>query len=307
MMNFATMNSATKKIKKDTVIKYLFILSFLIVQIIHFFVFYVAVNVNSVLLAFKTPNGEGIFYNFKHFFHLASTNVPVFSEYLPNTLKFFFADWLLLIIGLTFAYFIYKQIRGGRFFRVMFFLPGIICSTVMVMIYKKMIAIDGPIVALMMLFNKNAQPPEILSNSDYALNAILVYTLWSGFGSKILLLGGAMVRIPSDVIEYGKLEGIKPFREMVTIIVPMIWPTISTMITLMMTGLFTSSGPILLFTEGSYGTTTISYWIFTMVYGASSGMYPLASAVGLFFTVIGLPIVLGVKYLMNKIDADVSY
>lgn len=189
----------------------------------------------------------------------------------------------------------------------MFFLPGIICSTVMVMIYKKMIAIDGPIVALMMLFNKNAQPPEILSNSDYALNAILVYTLWTGFGSKILLLGGAMVRIPSDVIEYGKLEGIKPLREMVTIIVPMIWPTISTMITLMMTGLFTSSGPILLFTEGSYGTTTISYWIFTMVYGASSGMYPLASAVGLFFTIIGLPVVLGVKYLMNKIDADVSY
>ena len=116
-----------------------------------------------------------------------------------------------------------------------------------------------------------------------------------------------MARLPEEVMEYGKLEGVGPMRELFTIVLPMIWPTLSTLIIMIMTGIFTATGPILLFTEGAYNTTTISYYIWTMVYGASSGSYPLASAVGLFFTIIGLPIVLIVRYVCNKIDSGVSY
>ena len=304
-MSVTAVNKAQRR--KNALFKYLFVLSFLIVQIVHFCVFYVAVNVNSVLLAFKVPQGEKWYYNFEYFLNVSATTLPIFTEYLPNTLKFFLMEWVLLLIGFAFSYFIYKKIKGYRFFRVMFFLPSIICSTVLVMLYKKMIAVDGPVIAIYKLFHPGGPVPELLANSDTALNMIMIYVLWTGFGSKILLLGGAMARLPEDVIEYGKLDGVKPLREMFTIIAPMIWPTIATLVTLIMTGIFTASGPILLFTDGAFGTTTVSYYIFKMVYGASSGMYPTASAVGLFFTLIGLPIVIGVRYLFNKVDSGVSY
>ena len=180
-------------------------------------------------------------------------------------------------------------------------------STVLVMLFKKMVGIEGPIVMLYKIFSGSDRGIEFLANSDTATLMIVIYMLWVGFGSKILILGGAMSRLPEDVIEYGKLEGVKPLREMFTIVLPMIWPTISTLITLIMTGIFTASGPILLFTEGAYKTTTISYYIWTKVYGAPSGGYPVASAIGLFFTLIGLPIVLLTKWICTKLDTGVSY
>ena len=296
-----------KKFTEETLRKYVFVYSFLIVQIICFFVFYIAINFNSIMLAFKVPTGEKWYYNFAYFLQISSSTVPLFTKYLPNTLKFFLTEWILLLIGFMFCYFIYKKIKGYRFFRVMFFLPSIISSTVLVMLYKKMVGVDGPIVMLYKLISGTEKSIELLANSDTATLMIIIYMIWVGFGGKILILGGAMTRLPEDVIEYGKLEGIKPLREMFTIVLPMIWPTISTLITLIVTGIFTASGPILLFTKGAYGTTTISYYIWTQVYGASTGAYPVASAIGLFFTIVGLPIVLIVRYVCAKLDSEVSY
>ena len=68
--------------------------------------------------------------------------------------------------------------------------------------------------------------------------------------------------------------------------------------------IFMASGPILYFTEGAYNTFTLSFWIFNEVRGDA---YNYSSAVGLFFTVVALPIVFGIRYLMNKINPEVSY
>ncbi len=301
------MEKPKKRINKNVVSKYVFVLSFLIVPIICFCVFYLAVNINSILLAFKVPAGEKWYYNFQYFLDVSSTVLPIFSSYLPNTLKFFAVECVLLLVSFVFSYFIYKKIPGYRFFRVMFFLPSVICATVLVMLYKKMIAVDGIVMVIYKMLTHAEAAPELLANSSTAMTVIMTYMLWVGFGPKILLIGGAMARLPEDVMEYGKLEGVGPIRELFTIILPMIWPTMSTMIIMIMTGIFTATGPILLFTEGAYNTTTLSYYIWTMVYGASSGSYPLASAVGLFFTCIGLPIVLIVRYICNRVDKGVSY
>ena len=289
----------------------LFIAGMLSIAIINFLVFWLYVNFNSILMAFQMQTSKGLVWtmeNFERFFReVLIADFQLGLAIKNSMLLYVTGTFVSLPLSLLFAYYLFKKVVGADVFRVIFFLPSIISAAVLVTLFKYLVMPSGPVNELLSILTGQDIAIEWVVDEQYSMFTILFYTVWTGFGGNIVMLTGAIHRIPEDVIEYGKLEGIKPLREMVTIIVPMIWPTISTMITLMMTGLFTSSGPILLFTEGSYGTTTISYWIFTMVYGASSGMYPLASAVGLFFTIIGLPVVLGVKYLMNKIDADVSY
>ena len=114
-----------------------------------------------------------------------------------------------------------------------------------------------------------------------------------------------MNRIPSEVIEAARLDGVGAFRELAQIILPMVWPTMTTLLVFTFVGIFTTSGPILMFTEGQWDTYTIAYWIFEQVY--SSGRYEYASAVGLIFTLIALPIVLGVKKLMERWQESVDY
>ena len=71
-------------------------------------------------------------------------------------------------------------------------------------------------------------------------------------------------------------------------------------------GYFRASGPILLFDpDASYGTITISFWIFKQVYGSGAiggtGSYGLVSAAGLCFTLVGVPLIMFTRWLLNKI------
>ena len=125
----------------------------------------------------------------------------------------------------------------------------------------------------------------------------------------MLIFSGAMSRIPTEVIESARLDGVGPFRELVSIILPLVWPTITTAIVLQITGLFTASGPILLLVNGTHETTTISYWIYNKINGdgyGGGGMYNLVSAAGLCFTAVAIPIVLSVRKFMSRFE-EVEY
>ena len=114
-----------------------------------------------------------------------------------------------------------------------------------------------------------------------------------------------MSRIPRDVLEAGLVDGVSPVRELFSLIVPMIWPTISTELITGLAGIFSATGPILLLTNGDFDTMTISFYIFDQVnrYGA----YNEASAIGLIYTLVGIPIVLGGRWLCARIQEDVEY
>ena len=176
----------------------------------------------------------------------------------------------------------------------------------MVKVYTEFLLPNGP---LAQLFDLTIPPEGMFARSSTATPAIIVYTIWTGIGGgNMLLFIGAMSRVPIEVLESAKLEGCGPFREIVSIIAPLIWPTISTMIILSFTGIFGASGPILLFgTDGNYKTMTLSFWIFKQVYGTGdlggSGSYNLVSATGLCFTLVGVPIILFTHWLVEKVPS----
>lgn len=298
---------ARKKGKKVSEI--IFILAMLAVPIASFLLFWLYVNLNSILLAFQRPIiGGGISWglaNFEVFAHEFLQRDGIIVSALINTLIFFITNMLFILpISILICYFFYKKLHGYRVFRFILFLPSIISVTVFAALFKYIIAANGPLGILYeMVFSK--QIPDFFANSSYALKTILFYCIVTSFGGNIILINGAMIRIDDAIIEAGKIDGVGMFREIFQIIIPLIWPTISTMILLAMVGIFTASGPILLFTKGGYNTYTISYWIFEQVY--ENQAYEYASAVGLVFTALGLPIVLGAKAILNKLLEATEY
>ena len=117
----------------------------------------------------------------------------------------------------------------------------------------------------------------------------------------MLLFGGAFARIPTELIEAAKLDGITPVKEFIYLILPLVWSTLSTLLILNMTGLFAASGPILLFTKGAYRTTTIGYWIFDKVKYVGVSAYNEVAAAGLVFSAIGVPVIMFFKWLLERI------
>lgn len=291
------------KLKKKTGIREIkrkekwFLLIMLTIPVIHWFVFWLYVNFDAILLAFQTKTGELSLTNFELLFHDLKKGEGI-SIALQNTLKYFLNNLLILTLALFISYFMYRNIKGTRFFRVVFYLPGIISAVALTTVYSDFIGPSGAYGALMKLLGKT-EIKQFLADSRYATNAILIYCIWTGFGTNLLLFTGAMKRIPTEVIESAKLDGCSMLREFFQIILPLIWPTISTIIILNCTSLFSASGPILLFTEGNYKTTTIGYWIFDYVYNYNN--YNIVSAAGLLFTCIGVPFILIIRKLIDKV------
>lgn len=265
------------------------------------------VNGYSILIAFTdgTPFKDPFtLNNFKLLFYELSLKDSVLYVSMSNTFKYFALGLVKLFLSYVIAYFLYKKVPGHSAFSILFFLPSIIAPVITVNIFKNIIGEYGPLWTIVKdLFGYEYS--ELLADPDKATNVILIYCFISGFGTTFLILLGTMNRIPEELLEAGEIDGCKQWTEFWEIITPLCWDTLSTYVILSLTGIFMSSGPILYFTGGQYNTYTLAYWIFDRV--KFGGDYSYASAVGIFFTLISIPIVFGIRWLMSKINPEVSY
>ena len=194
----------------------------------------------------------------------------------------------------------------------------------MVTAYTKIIDPNGPLDSIIKLFGGKIPPYGLLGHKDTATAAIVGYYIWTGFTTNVLLFSGAMSRLPLEILESAKLEGCGPWKEITKIVFPLIWPTVTTVIIFTLTGIFNAGGPILLFGADQYETTTISYWIFKQLYGdgiqggivgyftiptvsgwiiqagGGTGNYNVVSCTGLCFTMVGVPIIMTIRWLLER-------
>lgn len=136
----------------------LFVFSFLFLPILFFLIFYVYVNFQSFFYSFmRFEGGEGRFdpnfTNYKEILNclflgkdssisiLTSSNL---RNSLFNVLLFNFVGIFLgLPISIFFGYFLYKKIKGYKYFRFVIYLPSIITSSALIMLYKQIIGESG--------------------------------------------------------------------------------------------------------------------------------------------------------------------
>jgi ABC-type sugar transport system permease subunit len=226
---------------------------------------------------------------------------------LNNTLiTWTFSTLLMFPLSILWSYFIYKKLRLGSFYRIIFYIPSIISSVALAAIFKYLIVADGPIGHLYELLYPDRLMPIFLKEKEYAMKTVLIYVFWTGFGGNLILLNGAMGRIPKEVIESAYMDGTGMWREIFYFVLPLCWPTLSTLIIFSFAGLFTASGPILLLTNGAADTDTISFWIYREVEYSDLNIY-VPAALGWVFTIIGLPIILIIRKFINKIYDDVEF
>lgn len=299
--------------RKRTVLKYLFIITIIGFQLVNFAIFYVVQNFNSIIMAFQLKKQGGIIWTFENFsriynafFRNSGENELIIS--LINTFRFFGLGLIMFPVSFVTSYFMYKKVFGQNFFRLIFFVPSILSAVVWTTLYKEIVGPEGPIVKLIMLLQNSDEPMLLLGDPKHAIYTVMMYSVWMGIAGNFILYGGALSRIPTEVIEAGQLDGIGWFKEMTQVIIPLIFPTIGTLLLLQLTGIFTASGQILLLTNGAYNTNTISFFIFQNVYNIpeTSNQYNYASSVGIVFTLLTIPIVFLVRSMLNKIE-DVQY
>ncbi len=297
-----------------------FIWGWIIIPIISWLVFFLYVNMSSFIQAFQDRvTGEWTFQNFVNFWRsLSGENFSGGGRIdiaLGNTMKFFFLGLVVNSpIQLFVAYFLFKKILGYKFYRFVFYFPVIISNVAMTGVFKEFIETAGPLGQICESLGIALPAGGLLNSSETVVGTVMVYSVWDSIGLHMLLYCGAMARIPLEVLESGRLDGVGGWRELINLILPLIWPTMSTLLMLQITGILGASGQILLLVGENDAFTlraqTLSHWIFSQVYKGGNhmqGQYSLVSATGLSLTLVMLPFVMFVRWLFLEKIPTVEY
>lgn len=294
--------------KKET----LFYTLLLIVPMAQFLVYYVYVNLNSFLLAFQRYDeltGSYVWAgwkNFENMFIQLSMEGGILRESVFTSVKAYFLGLLTLPFNLLFPFYIYKKMPYSGFFKVVLYLPSILSTMVLGLLYQYFVDIVIPEIALSE-FNATINP--FLKNTDTRFWAAWLYGVLMSFGSNILVYCSAMSRIPESLSEYAKLEGCGTLREFFSITFPLIFPTFATFFITGIAAFFTNQLNLFTFFDrNSTSTSTVGYYVYCLVVDTSAyANYPMASAIGLFFTAIIAPVTLFVRWVMNRLDPSAQY
>lgn len=308
-----------KKRKADKTEKW-FILSFMIIPVISFLLFYVYVNLDAFIMAFQKPEkGELVFAGFENFkwvidkiSHGSTYEIDNLQLAFKNTFITFGIQMIMFFVGMLVSYFIYKRVPCSKAFRIIFYLPTIISALVTSYFYMALMNSDFVPKILSSLHHLDYEMKSSpLSNSDFANKMVLLNFIWLSFPANLILWGGTFARIPDSVLESAKLDGIGWFKELNLIILPMVWPTFVLLITTNLAAIFGATGNVFLLTQGESGTQTVSNWMYQKVQQTSnpftSDHLYRVSAMGLMLTVVSCAIAIFMRKFLNSRIEEVQF
>lgn len=273
---------------------------FWILPVIHFLVFYVILNASYFAMAFRkyayaTDGSVGYVISFAGLENFKKI-IDVFAkavnrEMLLNSLIVYGVDFLCgTVVAILFSFYIYKKYVGSEFFRVILFLPQVLSSVVLTMLFQN---ICGHVFKIAIDFS-----------------TVLLYLVWTSFGVNILMYTGAMSGIDDSISESCQLDGAGAFQELWYVTIPMIFPTIITFIVLGISKFFTNQAGLYTFFRDSSQFQTIGYYMYIQtlksdVIALQSTTrdylsYPQISAMGLMITAIVLPVTMFVRRMLEK-------
>jgi ABC-type sugar transport system permease subunit len=288
----------------------IFYVCLIILPLAQFCIFYIGVNFNSILLSFKsydTLTGE-YSWTLKNFAKVWSdlTASSILTDALVNSLiVWFFTVFVGTALAVIFSYYIYKRKFLSKTFKFILFLPSVLPSILLVMVYKYFVD-EGLILYINEIFGTDLIGLTVDSSTRFP--TVLFYCVWIGFGSQVLLYTGAMEQISPEINDALKVDGAGPMRELIHIVIPQCLPTISTFLISGIATIFTNQANLWSFFGGAvdYGDMTIGYYLFKLVNDSGKGMseYPYASTLGLCCTFIALPLTfLANHFLMRRDNA----
>jgi ABC-type sugar transport system permease subunit len=281
----------------------LFYILMIALPILQFSIFYGAVNINSILLAFQSFDAEGNM-SWIGFQQISSTLGEFLnpSDYtwliaLKNSLISYFVGLIFGVpLSLVFSYYIYKKMKFSRYFKLFLFLPSVVTGIVMILVFQYFAN-----EALPLIFNLEQ---GLLSSKDTAFGTVLFYSIFTSFGTTVLLYSGAMNGVSPEMIESAKIDGISWWQEFRFIVLPTIYPTIVTFLVIGVATIFTNQLNLYSF----FGETvqidrgvTLGHYLFAETRYATLAQYPRLASIGIIFTLIAVPLTLSVKWFLEKI------
>ncbi|MBT2215970.1 sugar ABC transporter permease [Virgibacillus dakarensis] len=192
-----------------------------------------------------------------------------------------------LVIALFFAAVLTKEnVRGGNFFRVIFYVPNILSIVVIAGIFSAIYdPSSGLLNSLLDVFSLESLQQMWLGNQDIVIFSVGAALIWQAIGYYMVMYMSSMASIPASYYEAASLEGASKMKQFTSITLPLIWNNLRTTLTFfiistinlsfLLVKAMTGGGP-----DGS--TEVFLSYMYDQAYGNSTYGYGMAIGVVVF-------------------------
>jgi ABC-type sugar transport system permease subunit len=150
-------------------------------------------------------------------------------------------------LGLLSALLLNLPIRGRVWFRNAFFLPVLMPLVVMGTIWKLLLADAGLVNQALGVLGLNHQ---WLADPNTALFAIIIASVWQGFGFETVVFLSALQSIPHELYEAAECDGANAWHRFWAVTLPALRPTVLFVFVVGIIGAFQTYDQIYVMTQG---------------------------------------------------------
>ena len=300
------MKSFAKELRKK---RTLFIM--LLPAVVYFLVFSYAPMAGSVV-AFKEYNFQkGIFgspwsgvTNFRFFFISGQAATVTRNTFLYNLLFMTTANILQITVALFMSEFgsrLYKKIAQS-----LLFLPHFISWVVVGAFMYNIFNYDIGLLNGLLKFIGN-EPVDVYQRPDLWPFILGSANLWKGVGYGSILYLAAIMGLPSEIYEAATIDGANIFQRIRRITLPLLLPTLATLLLLSVGTIFRSNFDMFYQTVGENGqlfstTDVIDTFVFRSL--LRSYDFGMSSAAAFFQSILCFVTIMTVNGVVRKIDYD---
>ena len=302
--------------KKD----FLFIYLMILLPVVNFAIFWLYVNISSIFLAFQNRVGEFTFDNFKvvynAFIHMDQYGINL-KDSLGRTLIVWIIGLVAFPISIITTYVLFRRIAGHYVYRLCYIIPSLMGAVIWSAIVRYMMGYDGPIIewlnSIGVELPRAANRNGLLGAKETAFPALCALQFAMALVGNNAVLTGAFSRVPDELYESASLDGAGFWRTCFQIVIPCVGPTIATLLTFSLCGIFTADNGVFLYSNGTGQPemSTIGFQLYNLQLKIAEGggeetAYGYPAALGLILTIMTLPIVLIGRRVIDKTIGSVE-
>lgn len=179
----------------------------------------------------------------------------------------------IIPLALLMAVLLNQKLRGSAFFRGVFFMPTVISSAISGMIFTFIFATgNGVLNGILLNVGIAKQPIGWLTDPSIVMMAVIIMSVWAGFGNYMLYFVTGMTSISEDVYEASRIDGANGIQTFFYVTLPMLAPVLKVVLMLAITGAFKDYEAIMVLTDGGPGTSTnvMFLYIYKLIFVSSA-------------------------------------
>jgi raffinose/stachyose/melibiose transport system permease protein len=194
------------------------------------------------------------------------------------------------------------KIRGEGIYRWFLFLPQVLTSVVVAIIWKRIYAPDGPLNGVLRWVGLGNLTRNWLGDFTWALPSLGMIGVWGGFGFTMVLFLAGILAIPDELYEAARLDGSTRWQEFWLITLPSLRGQMAIALTLTITGALRTFDLVYITTQGGPGTATTTPALLLYQLAFVNPDVGKASATGVVLAVLCLGIAVGITRIMENKD-----